>query len=349
MYNFKNKIIDKLTGEYSDDSKIDFVRYYLGCRLTEEEFTELANMIKEIYIASKIRHLIIIKKLKEYGIEPDTLEPLPYEFRLWDTFKNGCDKSFTKCKVLYEDELDFINNLDVYSIDESTDIEELIPDGLKDVFNQVSQDNDSIGRVLRLYMEEKLRRLRLYKNGNENRLDKPYSGPTIQEDVIDEFNKIYTNEFGIPLDTEKENEKYHKMKFWFPELWQPIKFEPSDEDIAREMMNDPSFIYGLISIWTGFGNEFHYDYDYYGKRYIISDEYNWLINREKSKEEPDEKKIEQLQIDMAYHCKRLMSPILLNYYPYEVIKRTAYEMYRQIQASRDSYQQSQSETVLIKK
>lgn len=353
----EKKLWDDFYKKQNEKSVLQRTKFELGTRLTEEEFIALANtVVKEIYIPAKIRYMVIIKKLKEYDVQPDTLVEIPYEFKLWEIFKKGCSKSNQKARSMYQkderkityidykelfkEEMDLLD-LDISQITESTDLDELIPNSLKSTYKQVLSDKVKLGEELRKFMSEKVRRLRLYKSEDKNKLDKPYQGPETQEGVINAFNKIYTNELSLPLNIEKEDEQYHKMSFFFPELWTPVlgNYKPSSM-LAQEMINDPNFIREAISIWTGCGNEFCDDCESYGYintdnlSALISLEYSWLIRREESMEKPDLDIINGLRYDRMHNPRRLISPVLLKHYSYKAIKRKAYEMNEAIKQQR---------------
>lgn len=360
FYKNKTKEEEKRWKDYckkrDENSVLQKTKFQLDSRLTEEEFITLANkVVKEIYIPAKIRYMVIIKKLKEYDIQPDTLIEIPYEFKLWEIFKKGCSRSNQKArsikderkityidyKELFKEEMDLLD-LDISQITESTNLDGLIPNSLKSTYKQVLSDKVKLGEELRRFMSEKVRRLRLYnKIENRNKLDKPYQGPETQEGVIDAFNQIYTNELNLPLDIEKENEEYRKKNFFHPELWTPVlgNYKPSYV-LAHEMINDPNFIRASISIWAGCGDEFYNDCESYGYintnnvSALISLEYSWLIRREESMEKPDLDIINGLHYDQMRNPRRLISPVLLKHYSYGTIKRKAYEMNEAIKQQR---------------
>lgn len=248
MTEYEKKLRERLEGQ-NNNNKLNIIEFEINRRLTGKEFIALANIVKEIYVPVKMRYMFIIKKLKEYGIQPDSFIEIPDGFKMWEIFKKGCSKFNVKCKELFKEEIDFLD-LDIRQITESTNLDELIPSSLKSTYEQVLSDKDMLGAELRKFMTEKVRRLSLYKSEDGDKLDRPYQGPETQEGIVAIFNEIYTNELNIPLDIEKENEQYRKAKFFYPEIWDPIEIDLGLDymGILREMSDDP-FIDDIISRW----------------------------------------------------------------------------------------------------
>lgn len=353
MSKYEVELRDKIKSARNEKDIINVIEFELDHRLTEEEFTVVSKIVRELYSEAKIRFIYVIKKIKKYGIEPDIFEPLPFEFQLWELYKRKCRKTNNKYvsmmhkderkinyidyTTLFKDELDFLNDMNFDSITAQTNLDVMIPKSLHEVYDKVLLDTTKSEDLLKKFMKEKIRRLRLHNSPDKNKLDKPYIGPTNQKEVIEEFNKIFSNEFNSPLDINQEDEKYKKTKFFYPELWIPLNIE-FDYQIAQEMISDPNFIDNIDFIWTGFEDDFDLKNDYYGYHtsihWLIACEYDWLIHREEAKEKPDQEKINRLQRDAAWNCSRGMSPILLKYYSYFQIKRLAYEVHKAKQEQR---------------
>lgn len=353
MSNYEIELRNKIKSARNENAIINAIEFELDHKLTEEEFTIVSKVVRELYSEAKIRFIYLIKKIKEYGIEPDIFEPLPFEFQLWELYKKKCRKTNNKYvsmmhkderKINYIDyttlfvgELDFLNNMDFDSITKDSNLDEIIPESLHGVYDDILSDKTKLEDLLRKFMREKVRRLRLHNSTDKDKLDKPYIGPLDTKEVVEEYNKIFIKELESPLDVNLEYEKYRKTKFFFPELWEPLNIE-FDFQIAQEMISDPNFIDNIDFIWTGFEEEFDLKNDYYGYytsvHWLIACEYDWLIHREQSKEKPDQEKINRLQRDAAWNCSRGISPILLKYYSYFQIKRLAYEIHKNKQEQR---------------
>lgn len=347
MSDYEIDLRNKIQAARNENAIINVIEFELDHRLTEEEFIVVSKIVRELYSEAKIRFVYLIKKIKEYGIEPDIFASLPFEFKLWELYKNKCRKTNNKyvCmmkkderKINYIDyttlfvgELDFLNDMDFDSITKDSNLDDIIPESLHVIFDKSLSDKTKLEDLLRKFMREKIRRLRLHNSSDRDKLDKPYMGPIDSKEVIEEYNKIFIEELDSHLDVNLEYEKYRKTKFFFPELWEPLNIE-FDFQIAQEMISDPNFIDNIEFIWTGFEDNFDLKNDYYGYytsiHWLISCEYDWLIHREEAKEKPDQEKIDRLQRDAAWNCSRGISPILLKYYSYFQIKRLAYESYK---------------------